>query len=236
MPGTPGTASSATVYCAQTGPALPDSLVHWFAAMMPPRIRAEIAGYKRWQDRQATLFGKLLLLRALRASSGDAAPVKLHSLEKTGNGKPRIPGEPDFNISHSGDLVVLAVAGQGSIGIDVEKIRPVDLKDFSRHLPEVTTLQKDYDDDTANTLFFDCWTRKEAVLKACGKGLSAPLDQVSLQADSASLYGRTWFLRNVPLQNGYRCHIATENHLEQVAVEYVDLISRPENTTPLQGR
>ena len=98
--------------------------------MMPSGIRASILRYKRWQDRQATLFGKLLLLRVLRMKFHDAGMQKFQSLEITRYGKPFIPGGPEFSISHSGDAVVLAVTDAGAVGVDIEKIRTVNIEDY----------------------------------------------------------------------------------------------------------
>ena len=96
------------------------------------------------------------------------------------NGKPAVPGLPlAFNLSHSGDVAVCAVAAGGQLGVDVEMIRPISDADdlssryFSRdeareflRLPATERLHA----------FFGVWTRKEAFLKATGEGMSRPLD------------------------------------------------------------
>ena len=94
----------------------------------------------------------------------------------------------DFNLSHSKDLVVYAFARSVRIGIDVEWIHPLDdMKDlvainFSAQEREAwATL----DPAQRERAFFECWTRKEAFVKAIGEGLSHPLDafDVSLRPD-----------------------------------------------------
>jgi 4'-phosphopantetheinyl transferase len=146
-------------------------------------------------------------------------------LDAAESGKPFIPGAPGFSISHSGEVVVLAVAGDGEIGIDIEKIREVDIDDFSRDLPEIANLSLHYDEDRIRGLFFDCWTRKEAVLKGCGKGLSVPLTRVMLKERTALLHDTTWFIEKVRIEDAYCCHVATERPLEHVAVERVNLMN-----------
>jgi 4'-phosphopantetheinyl transferase len=216
---------SLQVYFSRSGSAVPGGLEHQYLALMPPGIRASILRYKRWQDRQATLFGKLLLLRALRIRFPDTGIQKFQSLEVTRQGKPFVPGVPEFNISHSGEMVVLAVAESGAVGIDIEEIRTVDLEDFSRYVPEVANLPEGYDADHVNALFFDCWTQKEAVLKGCGKGLLAPLEQVAVQ-DGMSLFCETsWFIRKLPIDDRYCCHVATDEAIDHVVVERVDLMN-----------
>jgi 4'-phosphopantetheinyl transferase len=217
---------SLQIYFARSERAVSASLEHEYLAMMPLRIRESIPGYKRWQDRQATLFGKLLLLRALRIKfhDDDIGMQKFQLLEETADGKPSIPGGPEFNISHSGEMVVLAVTQSGPVGIDIEKIRAVNIGDFSQYVPEVANLHEKYDADQANNLFFDCWTKKEAVLKGAGLGLLAPLEQVVINGDMALFCKATWFIKKVPIDEKYCCHIATDRLLAHVAVERVNLM------------
>jgi 4'-phosphopantetheinyl transferase len=204
---------------------LSGSLEQEYLAMMPLGVRASIQRYKRWQDRQATLFGKLLLLRVLWMKFHDAGMQKFQSLEITRYGKPFIPGGPEFSISHSGDAVVLAVTDAGTVGVDIEKIRTVNIEDYSRYLPEVANLHEKYDIDRVNDIFFNCWTQKEAVLKGYGQGLLAPLEQVAFKEGTALLNETTWFIEKLFIDSGYCCHVATDQRLEHVAVENVNLMN-----------
>ena len=69
--------NSLQVYFARSGNAVCAGREQEYLALMPPAIRASIMRYKRWQDRQATLFGKLLLLKALRIKFRDAGDGKI---------------------------------------------------------------------------------------------------------------------------------------------------------------
>jgi 4'-phosphopantetheinyl transferase len=96
-----------------------------------------------------------------------------------------------FNLSHSGELAVLAV-GASELGADVEFIRPLD--DFENVAAgffsdrEVAELQR-YPAAERLRAFYRCWTRKEAYIKAIGEGLSMPLGSfaVSLAEKEAAL-------------------------------------------------
>lgn len=102
-------------------------------------------------------------------------------------GKPYLapqPGEPplEFNLSHSGDWVGVAIA-RVPVGFDLEAIRPIPQLDaiLRRHFTasEQATLQPLA--AAAKTLaFFRLWTAKEAFLKATGLGISAALDSVAI--------------------------------------------------------
>ena len=91
-----------------------------------------------------------------------------------------------FNSSHSGPVAVIAVGKSRRIGIDVEAVRPI--KDAEKIATRFFSAQEStalaaLDPDERNAGFLLCWTRKEAVIKALGGGLSIPLDSfaVSLQ-------------------------------------------------------
>lgn len=211
------------IYVAPSGDALSAGLEREYLAMMPPAIQAAILGYQRRRDRQATLFGKLLLLRALGMQFPEKGKPSLQSLEAGPHGKPFLPGGPEFNISHSGELVVLAVSQSGPVGIDIEKIRTLPMKDFSRLLPEAAFLLEKQDAASMARCFFDGWTQREAVLKGYGKGLLSPMEQVAIKGAEAHFAGTPWFTKPLWLDEGYCCHIATERPCETPAVEWVDL-------------
>ena len=91
-----------------------------------------------------------------------------------------------FNSSHSGPVAVIAVGKSRRIGIDVEAVRPIkDAEKIAARFfsSQESTALRALDPDDRNTGFLQCWTRKEAVIKALGGGLSIPLDSfaVSLQ-------------------------------------------------------
>lgn len=139
-------------------------------------------------------------------------------------GKPFIPNPIDlqFNISHANGIALFGFVLKHPIGIDVEWINPkVEIEQVSQHffaenerkrlmaLPEVERLPA----------FFNCWTRKEAFIKATGDGLSFPLNkfEVSLTADEPATLLAThwdakerdkWSLFDVAMGEGYKGALA----------------------------
>jgi 4'-phosphopantetheinyl transferase len=93
-----------------------------------------------------------------------------------------------FNLSHTGGLALVAIAGSGRVGIDAETVRSeIEVEELSRRFfapaeaAEILALSP----DARLAAFFNCWARKEAFVKALGGGLSVPLDrfQVSVRSD-----------------------------------------------------
>lgn len=98
------------------------------------------------------------------------------------HGKPRLdhPGarRTEFSITHSGDLVGLAVA-DGPVGLDVEHHRSLsDITGMAEHVSSPAELARPAPAGTAE--FLTVWTRKEALLKVTGEGLSAPMAAITL--------------------------------------------------------
>lgn len=96
------------------------------------------------------------------------------------HGKPALDGHKlEFNLSHSGDFALIAVTRERKVGVDVERIRSgLELESIANRyfsLGEVTELMA-LPLDQREPAFFNCWTRKEAYIKAQGLGLSLPLD------------------------------------------------------------
>ena len=85
-----------------------------------------------------------------------------------------------FNLSHSRGITLIAITKNRDIGIDIEGINPkfpcleIAEKFFT---PLESYVLRSLSEHLQPTAFFTCWTRKEAYIKAVGKGLSIPLDQ-----------------------------------------------------------
>ncbi len=100
------------------------------------------------------------------------------------HGKPYL-ATPDycairFNLAHSHELALYAFSHEREVGVDIEYIRPMpDLEQVAERffsVSESAALQA-LPPDQQLAAFFNCWTRKEAYIKAIGDGLTQPLDQ-----------------------------------------------------------
>ncbi len=144
-------------------------------------------------------------------------------------GKPFLPHEFEgekfrFNLSHSHELAVYAIALNHEVGIDVEYIREnfSQLKIADRFFsPDEVAVLKSLPTADQKLAFFLCWTRKEAFIKGKGKGLSIPLDQfdVSLTPGQPAELLKTkynhkdeklWSIYDLSIKPGFAAALAIE--------------------------
>ncbi|MUL38597.1 4'-phosphopantetheinyl transferase family protein [Gloeocapsopsis dulcis] len=141
------------------------------------------------------------VLRQILASYLQIHPSEIN-FSYNSYGKPSLvvaDAEPlRFNLSHSQELALIAVTQSYDIGVDLESVRSdfpcqqIAERFFS---PTEVAVLRSLPPDLQTTAFFTCWTRKEAFIKATGKGLSLPLDtfDVSLiPGEPAKLLYTAW--------------------------------------------
>jgi 4'-phosphopantetheinyl transferase len=113
-------------------------------------------------------------LRRIVAAAVETAPERLAFLT-TETGKPTLPSTSgfDFSLSHSGPLALIATSDTRRVGVDIERRRHIaDLKGVAGY---IMSERERHAFETAHPhqqrrVFFDLWTRKEALLKATGRG------------------------------------------------------------------
>lgn len=115
-------------------------------------------------------------LREILAEIRGEAPRDL-AFDYNAQGRPSLAGGPFFNLSHSHSYAALAVSVTLDIGVDIEGFRKVEEGVARRFFAkaECAALAA-LPEDAWQAGFFRCWTRKEAIIKAHGLGLSMPLD------------------------------------------------------------
>ena len=137
-------------------------------------------------DRRRDLAARALVRTVL--SRHVPVPPEAWAFGADANGRPRIvapqPLPPiEFNIAHSGDLVVLAVATGRSLGVDVEDTsRRTDTAALERYFaPQEREALSALPAEARRRRFFELWTLKESYLKARGVGLRLPLDAFAFE-------------------------------------------------------
>ncbi|MGW1625937.1 4'-phosphopantetheinyl transferase family protein [Streptomyces sp. NPDC002172] len=131
-----------------------------------------------------------------------------------GHGRPRIEHPVtalDFSLSRSGPHWLLAVTAGEQVGVDIERCAPDQVAEVALTDDELDLMRRADLPERRQELFYRAWTRKEAVLKACGVGMVAELRDletrpadagpVTVEYGEPGLAGR-WYVRDLALGPG----------------------------------
>lgn len=145
------------------------------------RVRAKRLRFEA--DRKRFIVGRGIL-RNILCGYLSIEPSRLR-LNYGNHGKPAIVDNQgremiQFNLSHSGGLALYAFTRVHAIGVDIEQIHDIpDMEQIAEHFFSVreNSVFRALPESKKREAFFNCWTRKEAFIKALGDGLSWPLDK-----------------------------------------------------------
>ena len=170
------------------------------------------------------ILRKILAQYLENGTGGKSLEFKIGS-----HGKPALTGPAalcglHFNLTHSEDLMLLAVTRAANVGVDVERIRPMndatDLVERFFSTRESAAFRK-VPAARQPEAFFNLWTRKEAWLKATGEGIGSLLNRVEVSFEPKTearllhlpreFHSPTlWTLRELCPAEGYAAAIAVE--------------------------
>ena len=141
------------------------------------RMRAGVA-------RDEFVAGRSLLRRLVGSATGkDATSVRFGNGR---HGKPVADGV-EFNVSHSRGVILIALCRESAVGIDVEwmdgTIEALDIARQSFSAEEYGRVSLAAEGRPRVQAFYECWTRKEAVVKAHGDGLTMALQSFTVPPD-----------------------------------------------------
>jgi 4'-phosphopantetheinyl transferase len=139
-------------------------------------------------------------------------PASKKALEMDRHGKPRVAGQRAgsdvrFNVAHSGDLALIAITAGCEVGVDVERVRPIShAEHIARrylHPVEAEAIFAASSSFARDIQFLRCWTGKEAVLKAVGRGITGSLAAFRVPANE---FRDAWILLPAQFSNEHsRC-------------------------------
>ena len=193
---------------------------------------AEIAAANRRlkKDAQQKYIASKAITRDILSRYLNTKPLEIDYVLGS-HGKPELLNQAlQFNVSHAGDWMVLAITKTVAVGVDIEYgVRNVDYQALAKRF----FAQSERAAIKNATDFYRCWTRKEAFIKATGLGLSFGLSNFAvsvLEISSSisallSIHGDValaaeWSVQSVPLIEGlpqdYRVSIATRGPLKNI--------------------
>ncbi len=160
-------------------------------------------------NRKESKLGRILLHKALSQLGEEN-----YTAEYFKNKKPGLKSDKElyFNISHSGDYVVLALS-EAEVGCDVQQLKPYNPKVAKRHYceSEAKLIENTPDKDD---MFIRLWALKESVLKFSGEGISGGLSSFDFSPfadkESFSAFGCNFYLKEVENVYFALCHKGDE--------------------------
>ena len=162
-------------------------------------------------DRKRSIAGGVLL----RYFLGDTV------ISGNGFGKPVAQNGICFNLSHSGEWVLLAV-DDNDVGCDIEQVRFVNGLRMGRIVFTDRELREIENARDKTGVFFDLWTKKEALLKCMGKGFHREAKSVEVCSDHFLDGGEAYYLRTRRFAD-YTLSVCSRKREFSVEPEFVDL-------------
>jgi 4'-phosphopantetheinyl transferase len=215
------------VHCWRVGLAQPESVIRELVQLLNQEELARAARFHFSRDHNRFVVARaglrIILSRYLKTN-----PAKIQ-FSYSAYGKPALAGDHSandlqFNLGHSHEVAVYAFSLKRQLGIDIEHLRPeVSGDEIAQRFfatAEVAAL-REVPSGHRTEAFFNCWTRKEAYIKARGEGLTFPLADfaVSMTPDEparlltvrdAPQEVTRWFLRELSPGRGYVAALAVE--------------------------
>lgn len=195
-------------------------ILHKALMSMPQNIIDEVLQYKFLEQQQHTFFGKKLLQYIIQQHKKS---YTLEQLQFIKNQKPFLANDFYFNISHSGNYVLIAYSSNQDIGIDIEKHRTIDINIFKKYFNN-EEWQNIQDAKNKEEQFFDYWTIKEAAIKCDGRGVEI-LSKTNI-FDASSLICDEFILqyKKIEIETNYSAAICFQDKIIDIKVEKIDPI------------
>jgi 4'-phosphopantetheinyl transferase len=201
---------------------------------LTPGERERAARFHFAEDRARFILGRGLLRKSLSPHLEQAPETIQFSL--TDRDRPTLPDNEtlQFSLSHSHDLVAVALTSHARIGIDVEWMQnKSDLTELAKRILSEADFQafQALPENEKVVAFFRIWTRKEAFLKATGEGITEALQQISVTFGPeivstvvdhrAQAEAGLWTLFTLPVPSDYMGSVACDNAKKEVTYELV---------------
>ncbi|MCB0508049.1 MAG: 4'-phosphopantetheinyl transferase superfamily protein [Chitinophagales bacterium] len=191
---------------------LTDDEVSFLLNQLPIKFQTEIKAYKHQQSAQLALLSKIVSQYAFQELKIGSTLDDI----KTGiKDRPYVDKPIDFNISHSGNYVAVAISANNKIGIDIEKHRAINVDLFKRYFDE-NEWQEIKQAKDSKSKFFDLWTIKESAIKCDGRGVEI-LGKTHKKNELENIVNcdnQHFYYQSIETEKDYSCTICSENLIE----------------------
>lgn len=190
----------------ESGSPIPPHLFKEYLGRLAGSQAAKIERFHRWEDAQASLIGLLMIEEGFKKLG---LPYTAKDIRYTELGRPFVPGSVDFNVSHSGSIVVCAFSNVGKIGVDIELIQPINTSDFDAFFAR-EEIDKTRNEIDGNYWFYYYWTIKEAAVKLIGEGLHFPLSDVRIEDEHIKIGQSRYYFKTINISSAYMFNIVSD--------------------------
>lgn len=178
----------------------------FYFQLMPKDIQERIRRYRKEENKYQLMIGRLLLKEGMYELG--LHDFQLKDIYYDEFNCPLWSDKVNFNIAHSGELVACAFSKKQPVGLDIEKIRTINLADFDYILNEVDH-QSILQANNQYQAFFKIWTIKEAVTKAIGRGLAIDVQHIYIFDKYALFEKQKWYYQTLHFEGDFAAHIVT---------------------------
>jgi 4'-phosphopantetheinyl transferase len=190
--------------------------------MLPADQRERNCRYRRWQDRHAHLYTRLQLIEGFKYFGSEQNI--LSEIQYGVHNRPFIPGNIDFNVSHSDGYAICAIGKEMRIGVDIELCREIDLTDYASTMNQIQW-NDIYCAHDPTFSFFSYWVRKEAIIKADGRGLFIPIDNIYFENKEGVVGSNRWFMYELKIDPKQQSWLACNmSDIETELIEYLPVV------------
>ena len=161
--------------------------------------------YRQEEDKLRFLGGRALIYKHV------GSPIQLEE-----KGKPFVAGEKHFSISHSGDYVAIALDEAAPLGVDIE-CRSEASQSLVEHVcsePEIDFIKKHGQDS-----FFEIWTKKEALIKCTGTGMTVSLKSIDVTKEGKFEYMGHVFCVCHTTFDGYHLSVCSAREFDKILIQ-----------------
>lgn len=178
--------------------------------------------FENHNDKLLFLVARMLLSKlALRVDGS----FSLKNLNYSNLGKPYFEGIFDMSISHSGKYCAVAVSDCSTVGVDIQMIRNIEIRDYEFILEERDfRLLTEKKNERRLEFFFQRWTVIEAIMKADGRGFHLDPNLIREKEDGYVITdnNRKFFKMDTPFIEGYELSLVCDNKEETIRWVYFD--------------
>lgn len=192
--------------------------INSYREALPVAMQEEIARFRQEKDRRSRILARTMINLYLEQTEQARTPLAFELDEFK---KPHLPNGPCFNISHSGNYVMVGF-GSYPVGVDIEEKRTIDWELITSHFHEAERAYIALHENKEDA-FYRVWARKEAYLKAIGVGILKGLNTVNALEEVLADEQGGWRLYDADIAPGYASAVCVPINISENTIQYKNI-------------